>query len=297
MIFGINETTKCLERNEASVVLVANDINPQFIIKHVIDLSVLLSVPVLVVTNLRNTLKLTTGITGGCFCIKKCDHLNYNLSLLCDTFRTVYENYPVPKNHINYDRCEKIKAFFNKSCGSDTDGKSEKVVDENEEKEKGKRFFTLINKDESMEESDEESKVEFMKENRDEYQKESSCLETYQTGEDKNQVRVNVLFSNFKIPEEGFYVRRTNDKERAFEPELSDLSKRRKLLNLQTESKDFFAFSTSNENEFLSFGKVEVKEKPYKSLVVNRIRGDKDRGKRKIEMLKKQKEENKRYYD
>lgn len=94
--------TRKLEQNAATAVLIYEKISPQFMIKHVINLCVLKRVPVLIVSNLKETLKDKTGLTGACICLTSDISSNDKLKELEDLISTLSKGYPVPHNHINF---------------------------------------------------------------------------------------------------------------------------------------------------------------------------------------------------
>lgn len=304
LLNGINTVTKSLEKNEVSAILLSSDINPQFMVKHVIDLAVLLSVPVLVVNNLRKTLLDITGISSACFSIKNFNGSEPSLAKICNTIRDIAKDYPVPVNHINYNRREKLEAFL-ASTKKTEHGNTEihKVDPSGDSTSAGQNNrvnndLIVLEKDVESVEEDEGMSVD---ENSDDNEDGTSFENSPNTAK-KFDLR------NIKIPVEAFLMQRTSESERVFQPELSKAAKEVSLQNKLNESGDFFAFDTTagvrNEtSDFMEFSDggsgVKAQAKPsskaYKSLKVKRVRNNKDRGKRKIEMLKKQSEQ-KRYF-
>lgn len=57
LVFGINAVTRAIENAKVSLVLLANDVNPQLLIKHVIDGCHVQEIPVLQVPKLREIIK------------------------------------------------------------------------------------------------------------------------------------------------------------------------------------------------------------------------------------------------
>lgn len=89
--------TKLIEKSTIHAVLVASDVNPRLLVKHVLDMCVIKNVPVLVVPGLREILLQRTGLSGVVFGAK-------NNDLLAQIIRNIYVNHPVPENHIHYFR-------------------------------------------------------------------------------------------------------------------------------------------------------------------------------------------------
>lgn len=95
--FGVNEVTKSLEKSKLQAVLIASDVSPRLLVKHVIDMCIVKNVPVLVITELRQSLQQRFGVTAVVFGVKSND-------FLVQVLKDVYVNYPVPEDHIHYLR-------------------------------------------------------------------------------------------------------------------------------------------------------------------------------------------------
>lgn len=211
LIFGINEVTKLLENDMCACVLITSDVTPQLMVRHVVDMAVLTSTPVLVMPDLRKILKSCCGLSSVSLGVKKDVLNNSGLCVIVKQVKEIYGHYPVPKDHINYHR---------------------------------------INVEDSKD-------VEMV---------ESSG----------NKTNVGKLDSE----EEFVYLQRTNNGKRAFVPELSEFSGRMVNETVAGSSDGFLAF---NQDENKS---INMTKKQYKSLVIKRLKGNKDREKRKQEQLK-----------
>lgn len=99
LIFGVNKVTRLLESEKCPAsVLITADVNPRYMVKHVIDLCVLKKVNVLVVPKLKETLASSTGIPTivlGLNDVRKFDAFNEKVKTLC-------ANYPVPERHAHF---------------------------------------------------------------------------------------------------------------------------------------------------------------------------------------------------
>lgn len=96
-MFGVNEVTKSLEKTIAQAVLIASDVSPRLLVKHVVDMCIIKNVPVLVVPDLRRNLKQRFGLSSVVFGVKA-------VNILTETIKNIYSNYPVPEDHIHYLR-------------------------------------------------------------------------------------------------------------------------------------------------------------------------------------------------
>lgn len=103
MLFGINEITRALENDNVTCILITSDVQPQLMVKHIIDMAVLKNKPTLIVPNLRSLLRETTGITSVVFAFKQ-NVISDHLLEIIKTIIALSKNYHVPKGHINYER-------------------------------------------------------------------------------------------------------------------------------------------------------------------------------------------------
>ncbi|KAG5875501.1 hypothetical protein JTB14_036947 [Gonioctena quinquepunctata] len=121
LCFGVNDVTKLLENNNADAVLISGDVHPIIMVQHLIDLAVLYRTPVLVIDNLRNLLKDHTGISSLVLGIHKKTSKS-SLSSMKKTIYDLFEKFPCPKNHINYNRS--IKKQINEKMDSSSNVKT-----------------------------------------------------------------------------------------------------------------------------------------------------------------------------
>lgn len=138
-----------LESNEAQLVLITSDVEPQLMVKHVINLAVLKKVPILVVPDLRNILKSKTGIASVAIAIKK-KLSSEEFTRISGVCKKVFENYPVPPTHINYNRQEENPTDL---IGEEKRNKTKQVLfstnsklskeNESEKQEKSTQFHLL----------------------------------------------------------------------------------------------------------------------------------------------------------
>ncbi|RZC32967.1 uncharacterized protein BDFB_001708 [Asbolus verrucosus] len=213
LIFGVNDVARLLEHREARSVLIASDVEPRLFVQHVLDQAVLYNVPVLVVTDLREVLKMKCGLSGAVIGLKNTIKPDCQLGLIQQTICNIYENYPVPETHVHYHRRQLKDA-------------STIIISDNED--------SVMDKSKS---------VIFVSDSDDE--REIAC---------KNHLR-------------------RGDKKRVFVPEKSEPSaKSTTFMHLESSS----CVSNINNNGI-----------HYQSLQVKRIRGDKNRNKRKMERFKK----------
>lgn len=110
--FGVNEVTKSLEKSTLCAALIASDVTPRLLVKHVIDICVIKNVPVLVVPQLRQLLVEHTGLSAVVFGLKSDD-------LLLQTVKNVFVNYPVPEDHMHYSRMQKCQKETNEIANID----------------------------------------------------------------------------------------------------------------------------------------------------------------------------------
>ncbi|KAI4456276.1 hypothetical protein MML48_8g00010465 [Holotrichia oblita] len=100
---GINEVTKLIEKDEAIAVLLANDVEPHLMIKHVIDLCILKLVPILVVSDFKEFLKEVLGISAAAIAFGKdvdCDAKN---ETIVGAINQIFLNYPIPESHVSFN--------------------------------------------------------------------------------------------------------------------------------------------------------------------------------------------------
>lgn len=103
-MIGVNEVTKSLELDEIGTVLLTGDVNPQMMVKHVVDLAVLRNVPLLVVPELRTVLKQSIGFGSLAIGFKKNLTMDSKYWAIDQKVKELAANYPVPVNHINVAR-------------------------------------------------------------------------------------------------------------------------------------------------------------------------------------------------
>lgn len=103
LMFGVNEVTKFLEIDACSIVLIA-DVKPRMVVKHIVEMAVLKSVPVLVVSTLKQILKDSCGLESMAFAIKKSVPDTSTLARIVNTVVEISKNYPPSANHINLTR-------------------------------------------------------------------------------------------------------------------------------------------------------------------------------------------------
>lgn len=100
LILGVNDVTKGLENGNVSCVLITADVKPKLMVEHVIDQSVLMRIPVLVVPELRKVLQETCRISS--VTIAFTDVIKY--AEVCQAIEQIAVNYPIPRNHIHFNR-------------------------------------------------------------------------------------------------------------------------------------------------------------------------------------------------
>lgn len=106
----MNEITKLLEKSAAQAVLIASDVSPRLLVKHVMDMCVIKNVPVLVVPQLREVLKQRAGMSAVAFGVKD------DGDLLAQTVKNIHMNYPVPEDHIHSFRRQECEGIENKEA-------------------------------------------------------------------------------------------------------------------------------------------------------------------------------------
>lgn len=249
IIFGANEVTKSLEDDSLSSVLLASDVNPQFMVKHIVDMSVLKNRPILIVPQLRDVLKQCTGISSLAVGFKKDLTMDSKYWAIDQKIKEIVSGYPVPEDHVNFNR---LKVDFSDSQLLESRADQMSVSDT----------------DSSADEQEDPTKV--------------------------------------------FYLYRTTKKKRIFVPKLSREEVGVSTSGIQVDLSEFVAF---NDNKPSGVGKTtEVfdskcssmpkpqksssvsqidgqfkKKVSYKSLIIKRVRNNEERGKKKIEILKKKK--------
>lgn len=102
-MFGVNETTRLLENNSASSILITGDVNPQIMVKHIIDMAVLKKVSVLIIPNLRSTLKEKTGIASVVIAFKGVS-MDSRYWIIDKKVKEISSNYAVSPDHVNLHR-------------------------------------------------------------------------------------------------------------------------------------------------------------------------------------------------
>lgn len=209
----MNEVTKSLEKTKLQAVLIASDVSPRLLVKHVVDMCIIKNVPILVIPELRQTLQQRFGVSSVAFGVKSND-------FLVEVLKNVHVNYPVPEDHIHYLRM----------LEHDAEKDSERVVVEEVQ----------------MEETDNDDEKE-----------------------DANK---------------DLYLYRTSKHERVFKPAKSE----GKVENAAAVSKPDVGFVS------LDVGVEKTDQKSnYKALIVKRLKGNKDREKRKREIMVQKKKKGK----
>lgn len=100
LILGVNDVTKGLESGNLHCVLITADVKPKLMVEHIIDQSILLQIPVLVVPELRKVVKDTCGISS--VTIAFTDVIKY--AEIHEAIEQIAVNYPIPRNHIHFNR-------------------------------------------------------------------------------------------------------------------------------------------------------------------------------------------------
>uniref|UniRef100_A0A1Y1N6Z2 Ribosomal protein eL8/eL30/eS12/Gadd45 domain-containing protein n=1 Tax=Photinus pyralis TaxID=7054 RepID=A0A1Y1N6Z2_PHOPY len=118
VVFGVNEATRLLEKKLAGSVLISDDVEPKFIVKHVVDICVLHKVPILVVPNLKNLLKEVMNLPSLVVAFKR-TKLDY--SRVNGVIKEIYRNYPPPKDHIHSNRDFEDNAMDVSESNSDSE--------------------------------------------------------------------------------------------------------------------------------------------------------------------------------
>ncbi|XP_028128495.1 uncharacterized protein LOC114324822 [Diabrotica virgifera virgifera] len=102
--FGINSMSKLLEKNFAQAVLLDAETMPRLLVQHLIDQAVLYTVPIICVTNLKETLKSVTGINSVGVAFSKEITSDNSVNLLIEKISHIFKTLPTPEDHINYNR-------------------------------------------------------------------------------------------------------------------------------------------------------------------------------------------------
>lgn len=294
MNFGINETAQSLESNQVCFILITNDVNPQFMVQHILDMAIMKFVPVLIVPGLRQLLKSCTGISSICFSLKK-EHNSNELLELEQAIIKISNHYPIPKNHFSN---------FKKDLNQDNllteefDISGINKVEEMSFQEADMENKSAVNNSKLSLEN-EGSKSDTQKLNSEDTL--NSTKQVYQLPVKEAVPAPNSNTSNFMdflsfdtIPGQdtkthndsknssgkSFYLSRVNTIVRVFVPEC------RKVESEVYSSSKTKSIQTAPNNKLSS---------PYIPLKVNKIRNNKDRNKRKAENMKKE-NKNARYY-
>lgn len=98
LILGVNDVTKGLENGNVCCVLITADVKPKLMVEHVIDQSVLMRIPVLVVPELREVLKKTCRISSVTIAFTD------KYTEVCEAIEQIAVKYPIPMNHIHFNR-------------------------------------------------------------------------------------------------------------------------------------------------------------------------------------------------
>ncbi|XP_018578447.1 uncharacterized protein LOC108916634 isoform X2 [Anoplophora glabripennis] len=104
LTFGINDVTKLLENNLVSVILVTSDVQPKFMVRHVLDTAILYRVPIIIFDDLRHLLFKVCGISSVIIGISKNINPESKLNLIKESVIQIFEKLPEPLDHINYNR-------------------------------------------------------------------------------------------------------------------------------------------------------------------------------------------------
>ncbi|KAK5641960.1 hypothetical protein RI129_010507 [Pyrocoelia pectoralis] len=96
--FGVNEAARLLEKKFVSSILISAEVEPKFLVKHIIDTCLLHNIPVLVIPNLKTLLKELMNLSSIVVSFKS-TKLNY--STIVEKIEEIYLNYHSPKHHIN----------------------------------------------------------------------------------------------------------------------------------------------------------------------------------------------------
>ncbi|GJQ80123.1 hypothetical protein Trydic_g19404 [Trypoxylus dichotomus] len=101
--FGINGVTKLLEKDEAFAVLLANDVSPHFMIKHLVDLCVFKRVPFLIVEDFKGFLKEVVGISSAAIAFRKSINHETYIKIVLEKITDIFKSYPIPTTHASYN--------------------------------------------------------------------------------------------------------------------------------------------------------------------------------------------------
>lgn len=250
MVFGINEVTKGLETKTLNSVLVHSEVTSNLLIKHVVDMAAVASVPVLLLPNLKVLLKENTGISSVAVGIQKTVPENSGLRVVAEKVKEINKNYPVPENYINYYRIQ-----IENSDDDEMNNKNIQTFD---------TCHISQTKQEQMNISNDGS------------------VSLEQTEDELMAIDNNDAIGQQKTNEaSNVYLFRQNKKQRMFVPDKSEPTKNL-MDNLNKTSLDFLSLDVAGKN-------TNIVKKQYKSLIVKRLKGNKDRDKRKRETMKKRK--------
>ncbi|CAH0563316.1 unnamed protein product [Brassicogethes aeneus] len=128
IVFGVNDVTKCLEKNELDSVLISSDVQPRLMVGHVIDMCVLNNCNVLIVEELRNKLKATCGFNSVVVGFKRSIHINSDLNFVLVEVKHISQHHPVPTDHINYYKRNNADVQKDVVSGSSGESKIKKRV-------------------------------------------------------------------------------------------------------------------------------------------------------------------------
>lgn len=219
--------------------LIANDVNPQLMVKHVVDISVLCDIPLLIVPELRILLKNCTGIVSVIIGIKNTTPPGSQLQLLAQKIKELHCNYPVPKEHVNYHRKYAMLTETKESVAATNDSDMSQTIER-------------VNKETS----------------------ESVCRAITDTCASETNESSNQL-----------YLFRDSKNKRVFVPVTSDGSAR--IIDKSEDKMEYLALDQTTE-------KPEIQTSvSYRSLIVKRLKGNKDRNRRKKDVMREKKRKHK----
>lgn len=127
IVFGINEVTKCLEKQDCCAVAIAHDVSPKLMVEHILDMCVLYNIPVIITKDLRETLKESCGLTSVIMGFKK-NTASQNLLNIINSIISLKELYPPPINHINYQRSIQVDNSINTNINREKPIKSNNSI-------------------------------------------------------------------------------------------------------------------------------------------------------------------------
>lgn len=82
--------------------MIASDVSPRLLVKHVVDLCIIKNIPILVIPELRQSLHQRCGVSAVVFGVKNNDSL-------VQTIKNIHSTFPVPKDHMHYLQMVKHK--------------------------------------------------------------------------------------------------------------------------------------------------------------------------------------------